>query len=377
MTKRFDYNQSRQGWFKEAKAFAGMLMPASNYPASYVYAMFMALSGHLIGRGAHMRYPTRLYPNHYICLVGPSALTHKSTAIALALEALDGRESDIQTVRSLTTVQGLLVSMVAGFGSTLVVLDEIATMLQKKRQDYATDLLSRIVELYACPDQAGTFTRHDPIEVNDCFLTIVSGSTTEWLQSTLSPNDLLAGFGNRMTFVLGDPRAEKSWPGAPQWVDMDWDALGEFEGECRLDENARDVWDEYYQAFTLKQKASAPFTRTLAERVPEKILKACIVMAAWKGDRIIDHEMLEQAVDWGQFLHECVERITPTFDAPERRVIEIIKRQGGESTFDLLFKELSHDMAVKRIREALENLKWLGYIQVKKQNLRLVEEYNG
>ncbi len=358
---RFDYHLHRPGWFPEAKVFSSILMPASNYPASYVYGMFMALSGHLIGRGAHMRYPTKLYPNHYICLVGPSALTHKSTAIALALESLGDLESDIQTVRSLTTVQGLLVSMAAGFGSTMVVLDEIATMLQKKRQDYATDLLSRIVELYACPAQAGTYTRHDPIEVEDCFLTIVSGSTTEWLQSTLSPNDLLAGFGNRMTFILGDPRPEKSWPGAPQWADMEWDRLTTFEGECRLDEFAREIWDAYYTEFTKRQKASPPFTRTLAERIPEKILKATLVMAAWKDDVIIDYEMLEQAIDWGQFLHECVERLTPTFDAPERRVVEIIKRKGGVVTPDDLFQELSHDMAVKRIREALVNLKWLGY----------------
>ena len=359
----FDYDLNRIGWFGAAQDFASILMPASNYPASYVYAMFMALSGHLIGRGAYMRYPTKLYPNHYICLVGPSALTHKSTAITLALESLGGIEEEIQSIRSLTTVQGLLMSMVEGMGSTLVILDEIATMLQKKRVDYATDLISRIVELYACPMQAGTYTRHDPIKVSDTFLTIIAGSTTEWLQSTLSPNDLLAGFGNRMTFVLGDPRPEKSWPGAPKWMDLDWERLQTFEGECRLDEDARDTWDSYYKKFTTHQKRSTPFTRTLAERVPEKILKAAIVMAAWYQDTIVSGPILEQAIDWGEYLHECVERLTPTFDAPERRVLELVKRRHTVSK-DTLFQELSHDMTVKRIRECLENLKWLGYVTV-------------
>ncbi len=369
---RFDYDLDGPGWFGAAQEFASILMPASNYPASYVYAMFMALSGHLIGRGAYMRYPTRLYPNHYICLVGPSALTHKSTAISLALESLGGIEEEIQTIRSITTVQGLLMSMVAGLGSTLIVLDEIATMLQKKRMDYATDLISRIVELYACPMQAGTFTRHDPIDVRDTFLTIVSGSTTEWLQSTLSPNDLLAGFGNRMTFVLGDPRPEKSWPGAPQWTDLDWERLQGFEGECRLDENARDVWDSYYRKFTNRQKRSTPFTRTLAERVPEKILKAAIVMGAWYQSTIIGPDTLSQAIDWGEYLHDCVDRLTPTFDAPERRLLELIRLK-GTVTKDTLFRELSHDMSVRQIRESLANLKWLGYISGT-DRITLIEE---
>ncbi len=370
---RFDYDLNRPGWFGAAREFASILMPASNYPASYVYAMFMALSGHLIGRGAHVRYPTKLYPNHYICLVGPSALTHKSTAIALALESLGGIEEEIETIRSLTTVQGLLMSMVAGMGQTLVVLDEIATMLQKKRQDFATDLLSRIVELYACPMQAGTFTRHDPIKVTDTFLTIISGSTTEWLQSTLSPNDLLAGFGNRMTFVLGDPRPEKAWPGTPQWAELDWERLQMFEGECRLDEAARDVWDDYYSDFTRRQKRSTPFTRTLAERVPEKILKSAIVMSAWYQDTIVGDEIITQAIDWGEFLHECVERLTPTFDAPERRVLELVKKR-GIVTRDMLFQELSHDMPVKRIRECVEHLKWLGYVSVTKEKISLTDK---
>ncbi len=370
--KRFDYDLDRVGWFGAARDFAGILMPASNYPASYVYAMFMALSGHLIGRGAFMRYPTKLYANHYICLVGPSALTHKSTAINLALESLGGIEEEIETIRSLTTVQGLLMSMVAGMGSTLVVLDEIATMLQKKKQDFATDLLSRIVELYGCPNQAGTFTRHDPIKVNDTFLSIVSGSTTEWLQSTLSPNDLLAGFGNRMTFVLGDPRPEKSWPGAPNWAELDWERLQDFDGECRLDQDAREVWDIYYRKFTAKQKRSTPFTRTLAERVPEKILKATLVMAAWYRDTIISGDILEMAIDWGEYLHECVERLTPTFDAPERRVLELVK-QRNSLTRDTLFQELSHDMPVKRIREALEHLKWLGHIETSGKSIHFLE----
>ena len=67
--------------------------------------------------------------------------------------------------------------------------------------------------------------------------------------------------------------------------------------------------------------------------------------------------------------------MTPTFDAPERRVLQLINDR-HTLTRDTLFQELSHDMSVKRIREALEHLKWLGYIGTNKRDIYIVEENN-
>ncbi|KKL57322.1 hypothetical protein LCGC14_2236610, partial [marine sediment metagenome] len=161
-----DYDISKPGWFRQARAFQDTIGFVSNFPLAYAYALFMALSGHVIGRNASIRYAQKIYPNHYICLVGSSGIHHKSTAIGLSLEAMGNeRLGDYPPLRSLTTSQGLLMAMSNTGGQGLVVLDELATMTAKRKQDFASDLLATIVLLYGCPPVAGTYTRHDPIEV--------------------------------------------------------------------------------------------------------------------------------------------------------------------------------------------------------------------
>lgn len=356
-----DYDMSRRGWFSAAESYADAVAGVSNYPYAYVYATFLTLSGHLLGRRTSIRYATPIYPNYYTCLVGDSSITHKSTAMSLGIESMRG-VSDIPPTRNVTTQQGLLQAMLTGGGRALLWLDEMAALLSKKRQDFAADLLSRIVELYSCPSTAGNYTRYDPIVVENIFLTILSGSTIEWLQSYLTASDLMAGFGNRMVFVLGDPRQEKDWPPPPDWSEFKWTPILDFEGEVQLDEQARDVWAVFYNKFTQVQIKSTPFARTMAARIPEKILKTVLVMCAWLRDNVAGPSVVDAAIDWGRYLHTCIQRLSPAFEQPERQGLAVIKE--GCDTGPHLFDRLSHIYSGTRIKEALNNLKWLGVITI-------------
>lgn len=357
-----DYGTKRKGWFPAARRFSDAVGHASNYPMAYVYAIFLAVSGHVIGRNAYLRYASNLYPNHYVCLVGDSGIHHKSTAINVGLEAMgDELLADHPPIRSVTTTQGLLVAMDNGGGSALITLDEMASLLSKKKQDFASDLLSRIVELYGCPKVAGTYTRHDPIEVYDTFVTMVGASTVEWLQTGLTSNDMMAGFGNRMTFVLGDPRPERDWPAPPDLEAIDFSALEEYNGEVVLDEQARDMWTDFYHQFQQKQKRSSSFIRVLAERIPEKVLKNCIVQAAWLGTMVVSNTMLRAAIDWGTYLYDCIEALVPSFEHAEAQVLAEIKK--GANSRRKLYGRLGHNMSAEQIKRAIAALVWLGEIE--------------
>lgn len=356
-----DYPLDKLGWFPAALKYAESIGHVSNYPLAYVLATFHALSGHILGRRAHIRYATPLYPNSFVCLVGPSALSHKSTAMNLALESLGELLKEMPPVRSLTTSQGLLQAMLNQGGMAFVVLDELASLLNKKRQDFAADLLARMTELYACPLTAGNYTRHEPIEVSHTFLTLLSGSTIEWLRSGLTASDMMGGFGNRMTFVLGDPRPPIPWPKSPFWKNLQWERITDYEGEVRLSDDAREYWDKkFYPRFDAQQRKATPFVRVLAERIPEKVLKAAVVMTAWRNTDIVDLDLLQAAVDWGRYLHQSVERLTPSFEVEDRQVLETIRQ--GQNTRQKLFGALSHQIAIRRVREAVDNLKWLGML---------------
>ncbi len=170
----------------------------------------------------------------------------------------------------------------------------------------------------------------------------------------------MAGFGNRMTFILGDPRPGVPWPKTPYFGNMEWGRITEFSGAVRLDETAKAEWDLFYAKFEAYQKKATPFLRVLSERVPEKILKTAVVMSAWRNTLLIDEDMLSRAIDWGKYLLKCIEKLVPNFEDVEHQVLVAIVE--GIDDRKKLFSGLSHIFSVKRLREAIQHLQWLGLI---------------
>ena len=353
-----DYDLTRLGWFHEARTFAEGVAHVSNFPLAYGLGVFCALSGHLMGRKVMLRYGMPLYANHYICLVGESGSHHKSTIMHLGLEALGDWKDELTLLRSAITAQGLMQHMQKGDGSAIIVLDEIATLLQQKRKDFAADMISRLLELYTCPARADHIVKADPIVVTNAFLTIISASTTEYLRNGLTVQDLMAGFGNRMTFIVGEPRTEQPWPGKPVFEDLAWHRLSKAGGEMLLDSDARTLWETYYNGLTRIQRDYTPFLSSMCQRLPEKVLKMAMVRAAWAGTYAIDAETLSGAIDWAQYLQECIESLTPAFEDAEQLVLKAI--QDGITTKPRLFQKLTSVFPATRIREALSNLNAFG-----------------
>jgi len=158
-----DYNVDRVGWrLPQAYEYQGYMAPVSSYPLAYIYATFLAISGHILGRSTYLQYGAhQMFTNQYIALLGGSGTHHKSTALKAAV-ALQGKERNeaIPPVRALTTEQGLLTAINNTEGKSLIVLDEIANMLSKRKQDFGASLLSQIVNLYDCPPEAGNYTKY-------------------------------------------------------------------------------------------------------------------------------------------------------------------------------------------------------------------------
>lgn len=364
---KLDLHIQRDAWFPAAAKFADVISPASNYPLAYIYAMFLAISGHVLGRTSYVQYAGKIYPNHYICLIGGSGTHHKSTAMNIALETLGEARivDEIQPIRTVTTSSGLLLTLKNHFGSGFVQLDELASMTQKKRQDFAADLLSRIVELYSCPPTATNSTKNDPIEVDYPYMTMVSASTLEWIKSSLSSTDMLAGFGNRMTWVLGDPRKEKAWPTR---VDVsafenEWKKLDAFRGEVYLIEEAKDLWEHWYtKEFAVRQADSPRFLQTMAERIPEKVIKCCLVNAAWQGVKFIDADNLRAGIDWGNYCHDSLTQLIPAFGQLEERILAAINDE--YDTKPLLSRHLAHEVSAEKIGRSLRALEQMGRLTI-------------
>jgi hypothetical protein len=201
----------------------------------------------------------------------------------------------------------------------------------------------------------------NPIEVEQTFMSLLCGSPVETLQGALTVSKLMGGFGNRMTFVMGTPRPVKDWPPRPDFQKVPkWEHLFEFEGEVRLDEGAMEAWSIFYKEFSARQSLASPFFQVLAERIPEKILKTLIVMAAWERTNLVDSEMLGQAIHWGRYLERCLIDLAPAFEDADRQTYQAIQK--GCNTRAKLGGALSHVIPTQRLRSAISNLKWLGLI---------------
>ena len=362
-----DYTIDRRGWqLQPAYDFQEYMAPVSSFPMAYVYATFLGISGHILGRNAYLMYGAHeMYTNQYIALLGGSGTHHKSTALKAAMR-LQGTERLEATppLRALTTEQGLLTAMNNTGGHALVVLDEIANMLSKKKQDFGASLLSQLVNLYDCPDEAGNYTKYDPTIVTEPYVTFMSASTMEWLRDSLSTNDMLAGFGNRMTWVLGDPRKPKAFPTPINTVDAPeiFNQLEMFSGEVVLTEEARDRWEHHYYEFLDIQKASPPFLQVMAERLTDKALKAAIINAAWDDSHYIEIEHLERGIDWTNYLHDCLKVMLPTFGSKEQTILASLSN--GRDTKRKLYNEHGHKAGytADTIKRSLDSLLALGVI---------------
>lgn len=361
-----DYSIDRKGWrLPAAYQFHNYMAPVSSYPLAYVYATFLAISGHIIGRNAHLLYGAHeMYPNQYIALIGGSGTHHKSTALKAALR-LQGKErlENNSPVRALTTEQGLLVAIDNAENSKLLVaIDEINNMLAKKRQDFAASLLSQLVNLYDCPLEAGNYTKYDPVVVTEPYVTFMAASTVEWLKDSLSANDLLAGFGNRVSWILGDPRPPKAWPSPIQADGAEelFNDLELFGGELHLTEEARDLWEHHYHSFLKLQEESPPFLQTMAERLPDKALKAAIINAAWSDSKYVEQHHLEMGIDWTNYLHDCLKELLPEFGNREQVLLASIRK--GRDTPRKLFNDHGHHFSAQAIGRALDSMEALGVI---------------
>lgn len=354
-----DYEFSRPGWHWAAREFADGLEGASSYPLAYLYATWLGLSGHMIGRKVWMYFPRQLFPNMYICLVGPSAQGRKSTALHLAHAAIKDLTVMSPPLRTVTTQQGLLQAMNDQGGHSLVLLDELSSMTSKSRMDYGSDLLNRITELYDVPDTASTHTRKDPITVYEPFLSILSASTIEWIQSTVSMTDLMGGLGNRMTFIPGDERPLQPWPGRPHYT-LDWTITHIMEGELVPTDECKDLWVQWYTAFDERQRRTSPFLRTMAQRIPEKAWKAALIMSVWNGESYITDASLEMALDWSDYLMDGLRRLVPNFEDHEKQIYTAI--QEGHDNRRSLYAVLRNRMTPRQLQNSLKTLEWMGAI---------------
>ena len=185
----------------------------------FVMAMGLAAVGVLSGRRRCIRAydgGEMLFPNLYTILTGKSKYAAKSSArkqtMRLIQDADSRVDSNIVDMESLGSRQALLAELeTEGYVDELegkvgiLHFDEMKSMFDGMRRDYASDLQSTLIRLWDCPERPiKNHAKSNPIEAWYPVMNIFGCTTKSWMLASMQRDDLDGGFMNRFITFYTD-----------------------------------------------------------------------------------------------------------------------------------------------------------------------------
>ena len=136
--------------------------------------------------------------------------------------------------------------------SHLLFVEELAGLLTRGKWEGST-LLSFLTETFDAPDEYQVIFRKGPVKVTEPTPNLLAGTTPEWFWKTFREIDLHGGFGNRLFFMTGTPKAPIALPSKPDPLALErvrmaldrLDALTPTEVHLETPEIA--LWEEFYR----------------------------------------------------------------------------------------------------------------------------------
>jgi hypothetical protein len=166
-----------------------------------------------LGNRVHMvSNSTRIYPNIWSCVIGPSSVSRKSTALRFAGYALKPHEEELQdapldefeqnTLVLNGTTLSKLVSYLAQNPARLFIHNELATWLSDMQKNYNGGYRESVTGIFDNIDL--TFANRERTErLRRPALSVAAASTEGWLYQNLARDaDQLSGFLQRMLFFV-------------------------------------------------------------------------------------------------------------------------------------------------------------------------------
>ena len=242
-----------------------------------------------------------IYPNLYIILVAGSARCRKSTAIRIAKNFMDKVEPSINIVSQKVTPEGLigaLSGMIGEEGATRVVpsavgisiVSELSTLID--RNAFKSGLIALLTDLYDSEDfEYLTRARGKELVKNPC-LSILGGSTTQWIKEAIPEIAIGGGFTSRILFIYKDKREKLvPWPFITEDnkkmaddIVHDLNQIAKLRGQFALDAEALDMFKSEYVSFYHGKLMDDEQLSGYANRRHSILLKIAIVVSASKSD---------------------------------------------------------------------------------------------
>ncbi len=384
-----------RGLFKDYLDMVGRTTEAAD---AFHYATFLVVMGCTLGRRLHVYHAGRLYPNFYVCLVGRSGLTRKDTTVSrgrAVLDALHAHQDDdnppFRIVRGIRSYEGLLDELAGEQKIRLIHLGELLSLLAKAAQQSLGNIIPALTELYDSPDILNPPVHQANVQpALEPFVSIVAGTTQDWLMKALTERDIYGGFANRWVYFYGVPK--DPMPSPPK---VDADRQGKLVqdlnqirdwadsvpgGEVTVSPEADALWAEHYATYyrRCQQPGLIP---TLIVRVQDFIWKIALLYAADDLSESITAEHLLAAIAVGDYLEASVAEVFAEFGqsdgkALETRLLDYLRSAGRPVPEREVYRSLT--ISARELEQVVQPMVRLGVIKadhVRGANGRLIRTY--
>jgi len=299
----------------------------------------------------------QLFPNFLIILVGPTGIM-KSSAIKISTRNLLSNLEFINMLSDKVTPERLIHVLKKGkvkledgvVRSThdaigFIQASELSVFFGK--QSYNEGLIQLITDLADCPDkwETSTFTRGDEM-LKNVHVTMLGGTTPEWMHSALPDTAAEGGFFGRFIWVF-QAKSDRcvSWPSLPEGLDTsilveELNELHKLKGKFEVSAVARKWFDDWYREGK-KKIIVDPKTLGYFARRHVYLLKLGMILAASRFEMEISVARMEEALmlleDMEKFLPKIYEYSDMTAQGKnQHRILSQLRRSGEVVHSELL-----------------------------------------
>lgn len=283
-----------KGFIKDYYDYAS---PVTEAPEIYHVFVSMALVAAVCSRGVSLNIgASKLFPNLWILLVGPSSRLRKTTAIRVGSNLLLQCDEDAIFPNEFTSEA--LLELLQEKPEGLFCWSEFGGVLEQFNRSYMAGTKEMLTDLFDCPPLHKRKLKSGEVKITSPCISILSASTIEWLQSKIKENDVMSGFLARFLYVVADspskilPFPPPSDEGRAQELVQKLKSMAAIKGNMPLSQAALDMYEDWYREQRAPVEAEpgndriAPFM----SRLESYVLKFAMIYQLAEDGRLEVHE---------------------------------------------------------------------------------------
>lgn len=310
----------KNAWHPAAEIYRQAHENAAEASDNWHFICFYTAIGALLGRNVYTRMGRIIYPNLYCVLVGMVGGDGKDTAVDYALDFSNALDQDLYVPEEIASKESFILNwraynenskIVDNFRS-LLRLSELRALIEKAAQQGTKTIITLLNICYDGKKLISNEAIGSRAVIDNPHLSSIMCTASKYMRD-MDDKDLETGFGRRLCFVPGDPKAPNPEPTAPNfemmnglskemrevldfWAKKDIKLL-------TLSPEANKLWKEWYVDYKkLSRGDDLIAIMTVGDRTTCRKI-ALINAALDRSEQYIELHHLERALAFGKFLY--------------------------------------------------------------------------